>query len=180
MTQEQSNPNTTRKPEELQHIEAFENAYGYDCEYMKHMFAHAPEALQIFNSFIPMARHRVHAPLDVYYTAKLTAYRYCDCGPCLQLAVRLAQEEGVPNSLIETLVFDKGGLSETLKRTQDFTRACLSNDPRYEDLRTELAAELGNASMVEIGLTISAAQVFPVIKRATGYYKSCSLVTVEL
>ncbi|MDQ8186258.1 hypothetical protein [Pelagicoccus sp. SDUM812002] len=168
------------KQSALSQIEAFETAYGYDCTYMKAMLKHAPEALEVFNAFVPMAGHRRHAPLEVYFAAKLTAYRHADCGPCLQLAVRFAQQAGVPDSLIETLVFDSGELSEILERTQAFTRACLANTADSETLRSELSWELGPAAMIEIGLAIAAAQVFPIVKSATGHYKSCSVVTLEV
>ncbi|MBD5781107.1 hypothetical protein IEN85_16530 [Pelagicoccus sp. NFK12] len=171
---------TDPKQAALSQIEAFEAAYGYDATYMKAMLEHAPEALEVFNGFVPMAGHREHAPLEVYFAAKLTAYRIADCGPCLQLAVRMAQEAGVSDALIRALVFDKGELSELLARTRDFTRACLANQPDCESLRTELSWELGPAAMSELALAIAAAQVFPVVKRATGYYQSCSLVTLEV
>ncbi|EDY82956.1 hypothetical protein VDG1235_2579 [Verrucomicrobiia bacterium DG1235] len=180
MTSKTTESDTNAKQESLRQIEAFEVAYRYDCSYMKTMLEHAPEALEIFNGFTPMAGHRLHAPLEVYFAAKLTAYRHADCGPCLQLAIRFAQEAGVENALIETLVFDRGELPELLARTQAFTRACLANTPDYETLRTELSWELGKATMIELALVIAAAQVFPVVKRATGHYKSCSLVTLNV
>lgn len=170
---------TEPKQAALSQIESFEAAYGYDATYMKAMLEHAPEALETFNNFVPMAGHRVHAPLEVYFAAKLTAYRYADCGPCLQLAIRFAQEAGMPAPLIKALVFDQGELPELLARTQAFARACLAGSPDCETLRSELKWELGPATLIELALVIAAAQVFPVVKRATGYYKSCSLVTLE-
>jgi hypothetical protein len=170
---------TDPKQAALSQIEAFEDAYGYDATYMKAMLEHAPEALDVFNGFIPMASHRVHAPLEVYFTAKLTAYRIADCGPCLQLAVRFAQEAGVGNRLVKSILQQDAQLPELLARTRDFTRACLAGSPDCETLRTELSWEIGPAAMHELALAIAAAQVFPVVKRATGYYRSCSLVTLE-
>lgn len=180
MTIQSTEQATNAKQAALSQIESFETAYGYDATYMKAMLEHAPEALEIFNGFTPMAAHRVHAPLEVYFAAKLTAYRYVDCGPCLQLAVRFAQEAGISDCLIEALVFDKGELTELLERTKKFTQACLSNSLDCESLRTELSWELGPATMIELALVIAAAQIFPVVKRATGHYKSCSLVTLEV
>lgn len=180
MTTQSTEQPADQKTAALQHIEAFESRYDYDCTYMKSMLEHAPEALEVFNGFTPMAAHRKHAPLELYFAAKLTAYRYVDCGPCLQLAVRFAQEAGISNELIEALVFDKGDLTERLAKTQAFTRACLSNSPDCESLRSELSWELGTPTMIELSLVIAAAQIFPVVKRATGHYKSCSLVTVEV
>jgi len=174
----ETDPNNHQKA--LEQIEAFETAFQYDATYMKIMLEEAPEALEVFNGFTPMASHRVHAPLDVYMTAKLTAYRFADCGPCLQLAVRFAQQAGFDNNLISALVLDKGTLPPELARVQAFTKACLEEDESCEELRAELKWEYGKATMIELGLVMAAAQVFPIVKRSMGFHKACSLITLEV
>lgn len=163
----------------LEQIEAFERSYGYDTSYMKAMLEHAPGALEVFNGFAPMAGHRSHAPRDVYFAAKVTAYQYADCGPCLQLAIRFAREDGVPKPLIDALLHDPDALPPELARVRRFALATLDNDAELESLRAELEASYGKATLIELGLAIAAAQVFPVVKRAMGYFKSCSIVSVD-
>lgn len=166
--------------EQLSEIEAFENETGYDASYMKDMLEHAPEALAVFKGFIPMASYRKHAPLLHYYVAKLSAYRQCDCGPCFQLALDYARQEGVPFAVREAIAFGKGELDPGLELVRKFTLAALRNEPDCEELRQSLEFELGKAAVAEIALAIAAPQIFPVVKRATGHYKSCSMVTLEL
>ncbi|MBK1875585.1 hypothetical protein [Pelagicoccus mobilis] len=176
------NTNTApdNRAQALQNIEAFEKAYDYDASYMKVMLDEAPEALEVFNHFVPMASHRAHAPLDVYMTAKLTAYRHADCGPCLQLAVRVAQQAGFEDELIAAIVLDQGQLPPHLLRVQAFTKACLEESETCEELRTELKWEHGKATMIELGLVIAAAQVFPIVKRSMGYHTACSLISIDV
>lgn len=164
----------------LGEIEAFEAATNYDASYLKEMLEHAPAALKVFNGFIPMTGHRQHAPFELYQVAKLTAYRHCDCGPCYQLAVHMAQAEGLEQTLLEELVYDNGELTPSLSLVRDFTLATLKNDPSYESLRIELEAAIGKPAMIEIALAIAAPQIFPVVKRAMGHYLSCQLVTLSL
>lgn len=111
----------------LSEIEAFEAATRYDATYMKEMLEHAPEALLVFNGFLPMANHRLHAPLDVYQVAKLAAFRHCDCGPCFQLALDKAKAEGLEQSIRETIAYRIDDLEGILKLAQDFTLATPSN-----------------------------------------------------
>lgn len=170
-------PNPSKK---LAEIEEFEARYGYDASYMKEMRECAPEALAVFNGFTPMAGHRKHAPLKVYFTAKITAYRHADCGSCYQLAIRFAQEAGVSDELLETLVFDRGELSESLESVRLFTRAVLENSPERDQLQLDIEWEYGKAALIELALVIAAAQVFPVVKRAMGRFKSCSLVSISV
>jgi len=164
----------------LAQIEAFEARYRYDGAYMKDMLRDAPEAYRAFEAFLPMASFRKEAPRDAYFVAKIAAFRRVDCGPCLQLAVRRAQEAGVPAPIVAAAALDQGELSETLARARRFAEAILDGHPDCDRLRQELAAELGAAAVVELALAAASAQIFPVMKRATGHYKSCSLVKLEV
>lgn len=176
MTQDTIDSQTQEK---LEAINAFEKQTGYDATYMKQMLAHAPDALEIFNGFVPMAGHRKHAPLDVYYVAKLTAYRHCDCGPCLQLALDYAKQDGISREIRERIAYDRGTLSSQLEEVRAFALAVLTNDPTCEDLRQNIEFSYGKATVIELALTIAAPQIFPVIKRAMGLYKSCSMVNID-
>ncbi len=166
--------------DELKAIENFEAETNYDASYMKEMLEHAPEALAVFNAFIPMAGHRKHAPLVPYYVAKLTAYHYCDCGPCFQLAISYAKQEGIDPEILSYIAFGKGELSSKNRLVNEFTLAVLRNDLNCEDLRRDLEFDLGKAAVIEIALAIAAPQIFPVMKRAMGHYKSCQRVSLDL
>src|SRR5690606_14136072 len=159
---------------------AFEAHYGYDATYMKEMLRDNPEALSAFNAFLPMASFRKHAPVDVYYTAKVTAFQLADCGPCLQLSIRKAREDGVSRELLQHLLKEPERLSPLLAKVRAFTRAILCDEENHNGLRKELVEEIGNAAVIEIALGASSSHIFPVMKRALGHHQSCSLISLEI
>ena len=64
------------------------------------------QALQKLGSFRKV-------PLDAYYGAALTAGKDADCGPCLQLGVKMAEAEGVkPQTIRAILERDYGKCSK--------------------------------------------------------------------
>jgi hypothetical protein len=73
----------------------FGDRWGYDTGYVREIVDDAGigavmplQALQKLGSFRKV-------PLDAYYGAALTAGKNADCGPCLQLGVKMAEVEGV-------------------------------------------------------------------------------------
>ena len=163
----------------LQQIESFEAHYGYDASYMKEMLDRHPQSLAVFNGFVPMAGFREKAALEDYFTAKITAFQHADCGPCLQLAARMAQEAGVSKERLREILHGSDSLPARQALIQRFTHATLQNSPDCEALREEVEATIGKAAAVELALVIAAAQVFAIVKRALGYYKSCQQVSVD-
>jgi hypothetical protein len=158
---------------EIKDIAAFEARYRYDA-------TSSPEAYRVFSGFLPMAQFRLAAAPEVYFTAKVTAFREVDCGPCLQLAIRMAREAGVSKTLIHNLLQPESTLSPVLASVRSFSRAVLAGAPECNELRAKLLKELGAAAMIEIGLAIASAQGFPVLKRAMGHYRSCSATPLEV
>lgn len=163
----------------MREIEAFETRYGYDATYMKEMLEAAPEAYRVFGGFLPMAQFRSEANPEVYFTAGLTAFREVDCGPCLQLAVRKAREAGVDAALIREILGGES-LPDPLETVRQFARSILRGTLDCEDLRAQLVKRLGAAAVVELALAVASAQVFPVVKRAMGHYRSCSTTPLEV
>jgi hypothetical protein len=165
---------------EIKDIAAFEARYRYDATYLTEMLSSSPEAYRVFSGFLPMAQFRLAAAPEVYFTAKVTAFREVDCGPCLQLAIRMAREAGVSKTLIHNLLQPESTLSPVLASVRSFSRAVLAGAPECNELRAKLLKELGAAAMIEIGLAIASAQGFPVLKRAMGHYRSCSATPLEV
>lgn len=171
---------TTSKPEALEQIEAFERQFRYDATYMKEMLAAAPEALAAFQAFLQMVGHRKECPLAHYHVAGIAAFREVDCGPCLQLNVRYAVAAGLPSDLIEAALNNPDLLPTRHRQVHEFARAILRGEPTVDSLRATLVEALGETSVIEIGLRVASAQVFPVVKRAMGHYQSCALTRIEI
>lgn len=164
----------------LSEIQHFESTYQYDTTYMKAMLAASPAAYEVFEHFLPMASFRQSANPEVYFTAKLTAFRMVDCGPCLQLAVRMAREGGLDAERIRKVLDASTPLQPELERIRTFVRAILVGETDPHALRSEIEKAYGVETVVEIALVVAAAQVFPVVKRAMGHYQSCATVAIEV
>lgn len=165
---------------ELREIEAFEARYRYDATYMKEMLGAAPEAYRVFAGFLPMAQFRLHTEPDIYFTARITAFREIDCGPCLQLAIRKAREEGVAKTSIQEILAVDRPLDPIRETVRQFACAILSGGPDGDHLRATLLEKLGEAAIVELALAVSSAQVFPVVKRGLGHDQSCAATPLEI
>ena len=77
-------------------IDGFERTFGYDATYMREVLEVSPGAFRAFAGIMKLSRHREGVPADVVYAAKVTTAAAEDCGPCAQLAVTMAEREGVP------------------------------------------------------------------------------------
>lgn len=164
----------------LRQIEAFENQWNYDSAYMKHMLAVHPEAFRLFQAVIPMAGFRRQTPKEAFHVAKLTAFQVVDCGTCLQLAVRVAKSDGIDSELIEAVLFHPERLSGDLAEIRDFVRALGEDGPKMAAMRERLQARLGEPALVEIGLCVAAAGVFPMLKKVLGYFESARQMNIEI
>ena len=163
----------------LEFLDQFENRYKYDCNYMREMLQISPDAFHAFEGFMPMGRYRKSAPLDVLFVAKLTTMKTEDCGACTQLNIRMAIEAGVSKDILKCVMNNGKGLSEELKDVYDYSVAVATNGSMPDGLYEKLESRYSREVMVELGLAIAATKVYPTIKRALGYAKSCSLYEFE-
>lgn len=164
----------------LNSLNAFDEKYQYDSTYMKDLLDSSPEGFKTFHGFMPMAQFRQEAEPIPYFLSKIVATQSEDCGSCLQLVVRMAQEAGISNEIIEGGLNQGKGLSSELKDVYDFTIGVAANQALEESLVERMEKKHGKTGISELSLCIASAKVFPTLKRALGYAKSCSLVTIEV
>jgi len=163
-----------------QMIDDFESHYHYDSTYMRELLESSLEGFARFNDFLPLARHQEKLGAEDYWVAKLAAMQVEDCGECLQLTVRMALEGGVSKAIVEAVLNGGGALSADLKDIYDYARCVASNDTIEAELMDRMTARFDKGALLEFGLGIATAKVFPTIKRAVGYTKSCSLMDIEV
>jgi len=169
-----------QKDEALKQISEFETHYRYDGTYLRELLTTSPEGYDRFSNFMPMARHREKLGLDEYWVAKLATMQVADCGECLQLNVRMALEAGVPKELVEAVVRGGHALPERLRDVYRYARNVAGHDAVAADLMDQMIARYDKGSLLEFGLCIAAAKVFPTIKRAVGHAKSCRVIEIEM
>ena len=160
-------------------IDAFEKAYEYDASYMRYIMDVSLAAALKFGRIMGVANYRYDIPLDASFAAALTTVLAEDCGPCSQLVVTMGEREGVAAATIKAvLAGDQRAMTPEAVLGYRFTQATLHHSPDADALRDEIVARWGRRALVSLVFGIAAARVFPTLKYALGYGKSCSVIRV--
>ena len=164
----------------LNELNEFEAHYQYDTTYMRELLERSPLAYAKFADFMPLSSHREKLDPETYWIAKLAAMQVEDCGECLQLCVRMALENDVSRELIESVLQGGSGLSDEMRELYDFSVNVASATSVEQELEARIQARFDQASLLELGLCIATAKVYPTIKRASGFIKSCQLIEIKV
>lgn len=165
----------------LKRLDVEERKLGQSLDYIRHMVRVSLRAFFKFVKFIPLASYRRVLPVDAFFVAQLVAVRHEDCGPCLQIEVNRAKNEGVAPDIIRTvLAGDADSLPEELADVYRFTEAVVQATGDDESLRGRIRQHYGEEGLVELAFAIASCRVFPTTKRALGYAKSCRLVEINV
>jgi len=165
---------------EKKQIDDFEAHYQYDSTYMREMLAHTPKAYAMFVHVLPLANYREILEPDAYWVAKLAALQVEDCGDCLQLNVRMALEADVTKQIVEAVIDGGDKLPQNLHDVYAYATQVADQVTPDVRLMTRIEAQYSKGALMEFGLCIATAKLFPSIKRALGYTKSCSLIKLEV
>jgi len=134
-----------------------------------------------FLMILPLAAHRRRADPALVHAARIVATQHEDCGPCVQIAVNAALDEGVgPDEVRAVLDRNRGQMSAAVSLAVRFAEGVLARDGSEEAARDEIERELGATVLAELSLAIASARVFPTVKRGLGFARSCSLVPVTV
>lgn len=160
-------------------LDGFERAFKYDASYMRHVLRVSPVSLI---KFVAGARSpdAKAAPAEALAAAGLVSTLAEDCGPCVQISVDIATAGGVdPKVLRAILAGDEAAMGETAALAYRFAKASLARDMEACDpLRDEIVRRWGDKALVAISLGIVASRMYPTLKYALGYGKTCSRVVV--
>lgn len=160
-------------------IDGFEKTFNYDASYMRHVLRVSPASLMKF-ALGTRAPDAKAAPHEALIAAGLVGTLAEDCGPCVQVAVDIATANGVdPAVLRGVLAGDEAAMGETAALAYRFARASLARDMEVCDpLRDEIVRRWGDKALAAISLAMVASRMYPTLKYAMGYGKTCSRVTV--
>jgi hypothetical protein len=160
-------------------LAAFERRYGYDISYAREILDVDRDAFLRFAKISALGAYRRGVPKDVYWATKLVGVVGEDCGPCTQLSVAMALEDGAtPRVLSSVLGRQDASLPEDVLLGVRFARAALAHDPEADPLREEIVRRWGPRALVSLAFGIAAARLYPTIKYALGHGKACQRVTV--
>ncbi|HYM34967.1 MAG TPA: hypothetical protein VET48_06185 [Steroidobacteraceae bacterium] len=160
-------------------MSAFERHYDYDMRYAHDMLDISRPAFFKFWRAARLAQSPDVAPRSALFAAKLVATMIEDCGPCTQLVVKMAEEAGVSAQNLRAIISgDEKSMDEDVRLGWRFARATLAHDASADQLRKEIVKRWGTQAVVALALSIAGARIFPTIKYAMGYGKSCQRVRV--
>ena len=158
-------------------IDAFEREYDYDLSYAREVLATSTSAMMAFHKATSLGNVRGPLPPEIAYAAKLLAARSEDCGPCLQVCARLAESEGVsPDVIAAVLNEDWDAMSDDVALAARFALAVLARRLEIDELRAEVEARWGKLGVIALAFSIISARLYPPLKYALGYGKSCVAV----
>ena len=136
-------------------IESFERKWNYDASYLKEIVDLSPLAALKFSLATSLGSYRRDVPPDALFAAGITAVRSEDCGPCTQLVIAMAEQQGVRPEILRALLKDDvAAMPEEVALAWRFTRATLAHDrsgrrlPR-RDRQTLGAARRGDAGVCD-------------------------------
>jgi hypothetical protein len=161
-------------------LNAVEKELGVPIDESRYMARHNLRALWAFSKVLDWAELRRVLPADVYYVAKIAAYRQEDCGSCLQIAVNKARKANIPPAIIRAAADGRlEALPPELRLVFRFAegQANREDDPQA---REGIIQRYGHDGLIELALAITSARTFPTLKRSLGFAISCSRVQVAV
>ncbi|HEX5377931.1 MAG TPA: hypothetical protein VFW47_05125 [Phenylobacterium sp.] len=161
-------------------IDGFERAWNYDASYMRALLRASLGSFLKF-SLVTGMTDRKAAPAEALAAAGIVGTLVEDCGPCTQISTDMAAAGGVaPQVLRAILAGDEAAMGETAALAYRFARASLARDMETCDpLRDEIVRRWGEKGLTAIALSLTTARIYPTVKYALGYGKTCSRVTVK-
>jgi len=160
-------------------IDAFEKEYDYDASHLRFILDTSVSAALKFGRVMGLTTYRKDLPPEAGFAAGLATTMAEDCGPCSQLVVTMAEREGVAPAVIKAVVAgEERAMTPDAALAYRFAQATLRHDPAADELRDQIAARWGRRALISLAFTITAGRMFPTLKYALGYGKSCSLIKV--
>src|SRR5579864_6490941 len=160
-------------------IDKFERTWNYDASYMRELLNADPRAVMAISKMQGITSYRKDVLLAAYCAAGIVSAMAEDCGPCTQLAIEMAQREGVDPTILRAVVArDLAVLPYEGALALRFAEASLEHAAEAEDLRDEVVKHFGKRGLVSLSFALVAGRVFPTLKYALGYGRACTRLTV--
>jgi hypothetical protein len=156
-----------------------EKPFGYDASYM-HRLADADLAafskFAVVSSLVP----RRAVPAEAGAAAAIVGTLAEDCGPCVQISVDIALRAGAdPAVLRAVLAGDEDAMGPAAQLAYRFARATLAKDLDEADARRQdIVRRWGERGLAALSLSLVSSRMYPTLKYAMGYGRTCSKVWV--
>ncbi len=160
-------------------LAAFERTWNYDAGYMHEMVDVDPRAVLAFGRLQAISRYRKGVPPAAYFAAGIVAVMAEDCGPCTQLAIDMAQQDGVEPAVLRAVVVrDVTAMPYEVALAVRFAEATLRHVPKADDLREEVVRQFGKRGLITLSFVILSARTYPTLKYALGHGRTCTRLAI--
>jgi hypothetical protein len=160
-------------------LKAFGDAFDYDTGYAQELVGADAGAGLALARLSAAAAYRGDAPLAGWYAAKIVAAMSEDCGPCVQLSVRMAEKSGVSDSDLRAIIAgDVARMSADAALGYRFANAVIARSAELDDLRAEVVRCWGRRALGALAINIVTTRTFPAMKYALGHGQACVSVDI--
>ncbi|MBX3183793.1 MAG: hypothetical protein KIT72_06690 [Polyangiaceae bacterium] len=162
-------------------LDAFERRYDYNVDYLREVAGTSMSGFVRFSCASMMSNYHQGVPLEAWFAAKIVGARHEDCGPCVQLVVRMAEEAGVSPKVLRAIIEgNDDALTPDAALGLAYARSVLERDLMASDqFRTEVRERWGDEALLSLAFALTSARLFPTLKYALGHGRSCSRVVVS-
>lgn len=170
-------------------LDAFARQYSYDMAYTHQILDAGLKPFKAYAGLLGLAAYRhKQTPIAPWFAAKWVATRSEDCGPCQQLVVDMARQEGVPPQVIKAITQgDLAGMGSDTALAYQWAMAVISpgsmlagasieTAARADELRSGIKARWGEQGLMSLTLAMAGARSFPMLKRALGHHQHCQIL----
>jgi hypothetical protein len=160
-------------------LKAFGDAFDYDTGYAQELVDIDLGAGFALARLSAVAAYRADAPVAGWHAATIVAAMSEDCGPCVQLGVRMAEKSGMSESDLRAVIAgDVARMSADASLGYRFAKAAIARSTELGDLREEVVVRWGRKALGAIAIGIVTTLTFPALKYALGHGRSCQLVEI--
>lgn len=160
-------------------LEQFAQHFDYDNSYIIQLLEDSPEAFQTFAAAQAMPNFHKVLPLDAFFVAKIAVMKTEDCGPCLNLSLKMGAEQGIDRDVLKAAVKDPHLLTQGLRDIHDHTVAVIRNENDDADRMERIRNYYGIEAFAELAVVIVGCRIYPTLKRAMGMADQCELAKLD-
>lgn len=160
-------------------LRKFGAAFDYDVGYMLDLVEADVAAGKALGALQSATNYRADVPLAGYFAAQIVATMHEDCGPCVQLGVRIAEKAGVAQSDLRAIIAgDLARMTPDASLGFRFAKAALARDATLDDVREELMRRWGRKGLGAVSIGMMTVRVYPAVKYALGHGQACQSVEI--
>lgn len=162
------------------YVRRFERQWGYDASYMHDVVRASPGAARKFVFLQPMAQHREDVSRDAWHAAHLAGALAEDCGPCVQICVDMATQDGMdPEKLAALIRGDIDDAGPDAAFGYRYGIAVATNADATHSFVEQARKRYGDRGLVSLAFSVTTARMFPTLKRGLGHGAVCAKVVVH-